>query len=69
MNEKSLRVLEFNKIKDELKKYTQTSAAKDLIERLEPYESAYEVREHLMETEEAFKISIKKGDEIGRAHV
>ncbi|KEH92137.1 endonuclease MutS2 [Clostridium novyi] len=62
MNEKSLRVLEFNKIKDELKKYTQTSAAKDLIEMLHPYENAYEVREHLMETEEAFKISIKKGD-------
>lgn len=62
MNEKSLRVLEFNRIKDELKQYTQTSAAKDLIEILQPYKSVYEVREHLMETEEAFKISIKKGD-------
>ncbi|KEI14298.1 recombination and DNA strand exchange inhibitor protein [Clostridium novyi B str. ATCC 27606] len=62
MNHKALKVLEFDKIKEELKKYTQTSAAKDLIDELQPYENAYEVREHLMETKEAFEISIKKGD-------
>ncbi|KEI01341.1 endonuclease MutS2 [Clostridium botulinum] len=62
MNHKALRVLEFDKIKEELKKYTQTSASKDLIDELQPYENAYEVREHLMETKEAFEISIKKGD-------
>ncbi|MCD3276789.1 endonuclease MutS2 [Clostridium botulinum] len=62
MNHKALRVLEFDKIKEELKKYTQTSASKDLIDELQPYKNAYEVREHLMETKEAFEISIKKGD-------
>ncbi|MCD3193969.1 endonuclease MutS2 [Clostridium botulinum C] len=62
MNHKALKVLEFDKIKEELKKYTQTSAAKDLIDELKPYENAYEVREHLMETKEALEISIKKGD-------
>ncbi|MCY6958657.1 endonuclease MutS2 [Clostridium brassicae] len=60
MNHKSLRVLEFNKIKEELKKYTVTGAAKDIIEELEPYDNAYEVREHLEETKEAFQLLIKK---------
>lgn len=60
LNSKSLRVLEFNKIKEELKKYTVTKAAKDIIEELQPYESAYEVQEHLEETREAFQLLIKK---------
>lgn len=61
MNEKCLRVLEFNKIKEKVKQYTNTSAAKDIIEGLRPYESLYEVKNHLEETEEAFELLIKKG--------
>ena len=61
MNDKALKVLEFDKIKEQLKKYTATSAAKDLINELEPYSNAYEVREHLEETREAFQLLIKKG--------
>jgi DNA mismatch repair protein MutS2 len=61
LNEKALRVLEFNKIKDIIKKFTQTSAAKDLIDELKPYNSAYEVKEHLEETNEALNLLMKKG--------
>jgi DNA mismatch repair protein MutS2 len=61
MNEKCLRILEFNKIKEKVKQYTNTSAAKDIIDELKPYESLYEVTNHLEETEEAFELLIKKG--------
>ncbi|MCY6370524.1 endonuclease MutS2 [Clostridium ganghwense] len=60
MNDKALKVLEFDKIKEELKKYTTTSAAKDIIEELVPYDNSYEVREHLEETREAFQLLVKK---------
>lgn len=60
MNDKALRVLEFNKIKEELKKYTTTSAGKDIIEELVPYDNAFQVREHIEETREAFELLIKK---------
>ncbi|GIM28695.1 endonuclease MutS2 [Clostridium polyendosporum] len=62
MNEKSLKVLEFNKIKEELKKYTLTAASKEVIEELTPYKTVYEVKEHLQETKEAYNILIKKGN-------
>ncbi|MHC6180716.1 endonuclease MutS2 [Clostridium sp. JNZ X4-2] len=61
MNEKSLKILEFNKIKEKLKKYANTSAGKDLIEALTPYNSTYEVKEHLQETSEALKLLIFRG--------
>lgn len=61
MNEKSLRVLEYGKIKEIIKKYTQTSAAKEIIDNLKPYDNLYEVREHLQETKEAFSLLVKKG--------
>ena len=61
MNEKALRVLEYYKIKDILKGYTQTIAAKDLIDELRPYNNIYEIREHLEETKEAFALLTKKG--------
>lgn len=62
MNEKALKVLEFNKIKEELKKYTLTAASKEVIEALTPYKTVYEVKEHLQETKEAYDILIKKGN-------
>ena len=61
MNEKALRVLEYNKIKDMIKNYTQTGAGKDLIDALKPYDNIYEVREHLEETYEALLLLGKKG--------
>lgn len=61
MNEKALRVLEYHKIKEEIKKYTQTSAAKEIIDSLRPYENIFEMKEHLEETEEAIRLLAKKG--------
>lgn len=61
MNEKALRVLEYNKIKEEIKKFTQTSAAEELIDALKPYNNIYEVKEHLEETNEALMLLFKKG--------
>ena len=61
MNEKSLRVLEFNAIKEEIKKYTSTNAGKDLIDELRPFDNIYEVREHLEETKEALSLLNTKG--------
>ena len=61
MNTKSLRVLEYYKIKDKMKEYTHTTAGKDIIEKLEPYTNIYEVREHLQETNEALLLLSNKG--------
>lgn len=61
MNQKSLRILEFNKIKDKLKKYANSQATHELIDELYPYENIYEVNKHLQETMEAFKLLTKKG--------
>jgi len=61
MNEKALKVLEFNKIKEELKKYANTAAGKDIIHALVPYSNLYEVKEHLEESREAFELMIKRG--------
>lgn len=62
MNEKALKVLEFNKIKEQIKGYCVTSGAKELVDELKPYGSVYEVKEHLQETKEALELLIKKGN-------
>ncbi|WP_032121574.1 endonuclease MutS2 [Clostridium amazonitimonense] len=61
MNNRALQILEFNKIKEEIKKYTSTQAAKDIIDSLKPYDNVYEINRSLNETEEAFMIMVKKG--------
>ncbi|HEY5576032.1 MAG TPA: endonuclease MutS2, partial [Clostridiaceae bacterium] len=61
MNDKSLRVLEFNKILEEIKRFTYTNAGKDIIDDLKPYDNIYEVKEHLEETYEALKLLATKG--------
>ncbi|MCJ7688529.1 MAG: endonuclease MutS2, partial [Clostridiaceae bacterium] len=61
MNKKSLKVLEYNKIKEKIKGYTHTTAGKDLIDNLEPYTNIYEVKEHLQETNEAVLLLSTKG--------
>lgn len=61
MQEKSLRVLEFNKVKEKLKFYAVTSGGKELIHNLMPYDTCFEVRNKLQETNEALDILIRKG--------
>ena len=61
MKEKTLRVLEFNKVKDKLKTYAITESGKRLVEQLTPYKSIYEVRNKLEESNEALDILIRKG--------
>ena len=41
MKEKTLRVLEFNKVKDILRKYAITESGKRLVDELSPYKSIY----------------------------
>jgi DNA mismatch repair protein MutS2 len=61
LNEKSLRVLEFHKILEDMKRFTYTNAGKDIIDVLKPYNNIYEVKEHLEETCEALRLLTTKG--------
>lgn len=61
MNAKTFRVLEYDKVKEILKKYTATKAGKDIIDRLQPYNNLYEIREHLEESKEALQLLVTKG--------
>ena len=61
MKERTLRILEFNKVKNKLRSYAVTSGGKELIDALSPYKSIYEVENKLEETNEALDILIKKG--------
>jgi len=80
MNEKSLRVLEFNKIIDKLKTKASSSLGLKHIENLKPSNNFNEVKNTLLETSEAQAILIKRGlvsmegihdieDKAKRAHV
>ncbi|CUO60428.1 endonuclease MutS2 [Clostridium disporicum] len=61
MKEKTLRVLEFNKIKHKLRSYAITESAKRLVDELAPYKSIFEVKNKLEESNEALDILIRKG--------
>ena len=61
MKERTLRILEFNKIKNKLRGYAVTSGGKELIDSLTPYGSVFEVEKKLEETNEALDILIRKG--------
>ena len=56
------RVLEFNKIKELVKGYAITKSAKEMVLDLKPYDSVYDVKEHLEETKEALDILMRKGN-------
>lgn len=60
MNEKSLRVLEFNKIIDKLKTKASSSLGLKHIENLKPSNDFDEVKNTLLETSEAQAILIKE---------
>lgn len=62
MNEKSLRILEFNKIKDKIKKYARTNAGKEKVSDLAPYDNVYEINNKLDETNEALEVILDKGN-------
>ena len=62
MESRTLRVLEFNKIKEKIKEYAVTKSAKELIDNLMPYDTAYEVRLKLKETDEALDLLITKSN-------
>lgn len=61
MNERSIRVLEYIKIKEKLKKLATSWLGKDLIDELKPINGLNEVRDRLSETSEAVSIIIQKG--------
>ena len=61
MKERTLRILEFNKIKDKVEKYAITSSGKEMVHSLEPFKSTYEVEKKLEETNEALELLITKG--------
>ena len=62
MNEKSLRILEFNKIKDKIKKYARTNAGKEKVSDLAPYDNVYEINNKLDETNEALEVILDRGN-------
>ncbi|MBY0754882.1 endonuclease MutS2 [Clostridium sardiniense] len=61
MNERTFRVLEFQKVKENLKRYSKTQGGKKLIDKLAPYETKYEVEIGLKETKEALDMLVTKG--------
>ncbi|RKD27290.1 DNA mismatch repair protein MutS2 [Caminicella sporogenes DSM 14501] len=61
MNERSLRVLEYEKIVDMLKNHVTSNLAKNLVEKLRPSTDFNEVRELLSETSEAANLIIQRG--------
>ncbi|MDV3428041.1 MAG: endonuclease MutS2 [Bacillota bacterium] len=61
MNSRSLKKLEFDKIKEQLKTYLSGAGALELVDNLAPYDNIHDVSEHLKETEEGESILSKKG--------
>jgi DNA mismatch repair protein MutS2 len=62
MEERTLRVLEFNKIKEKLKEYAVTYGGKEIINNLRPYDNVFEVKNKLKESNEALDLLITKGN-------
>ncbi|OPJ57507.1 endonuclease MutS2 [Clostridium oryzae] len=61
MDERVLRVLEFDKIKDKVAEYCQTAAGKQKVKDLRPYGNAYDATVALKETNGAVELINKKG--------
>ncbi|MBS5948848.1 MAG: endonuclease MutS2 [Clostridium sp.] len=62
MEDRSFRVLEFNKIIEKVSEYAITSSAKELVFALTPYDTIFEVEKKLKETEEALDLLITKSN-------
>lgn len=61
MNEKTLRVLEYSKIKDKLKERTESSLGRNLADKLFPSVDCAQVKHIQEETDEAVKLLLKRG--------
>ncbi len=61
MNEKSYRVLEYNKIKEMLKEQAASEMTREIISELRPCVDIREIRELCAETTEAVQVIVKKG--------
>ena len=62
MNEKGLRVLEYNKIVEKLCENTVSEMGRDIASELKPSINLHEVKEILQETTEAVNLILKKGN-------
>lgn len=62
MNEKALRILEYNKIIDMLCESTVSNMGRDIAMDLRPSNDLNEIKELLQETTEAVKLLLKKGN-------
>ena len=62
MNEKALRVLEFNKIKDKLSSYAVSPMGKELAQKLEPMHYLEDIRSAQEETTAAASMILRKGN-------
>ncbi len=61
MNDKTLRVLEYNKIVELLTNEAASSMAKRILAELKPSIAAYEIKDLLAETSEAVSVIVRKG--------
>ena len=61
MNEKALKVLEYNKIVQMLREQAGSIMAKDRLGELRPYHDLRNIQESLAETSEAVSVIVKKG--------
>ena len=69
MDKKALHVLEFNKIKDMLMRYTASALGKAAVERLEPSDDIEVVKSAQKATSEAVSMILKKGSlSLGGLH-
>ena len=61
MNDKTYRVLEFDKMKDRLKEEAASEMTKEVVRKLAPFSRLYEIKERLAETTEAVSVIMHKG--------
>ncbi len=65
MNEKTLRILEYDKIKQMLRDYCVSQKAKATCDDLQPFKDKKQVEQALAETTEAFNALVKKDVHVG----
>ena len=64
MDERSLRVLEYPKILEQLAEFASSEYTKKIAEQTRPCDQFEEARQLLMETDEAVRMLLKRGDSI-----
>ncbi len=61
MNKKSLKVLEYNKLKEQLKEYMVSKLSQELVDELEPLDNLETINHAQAETREAYLMLMRKG--------